>query len=613
MTEPLNEIPLAKLNDSPFQPRTTYTKLEELAESIRAMGILQPLVVRPAKGSAYEIVAGHRRKRGAEMVGLKKVPAIVREMTDAEAQEAILVENGQREDLSILEELDVYLALRMGGLEVAEIAARIGRPEGHVYRRLQLERLVDAGREVLADDQLPVAAIEMIARLEPKTQERALKSLAGDQYNRPATVAQTKRWIEQNGTLTIGDAPFDPEDAGLVEGAPACSACPKNSAGTMLFADLESAQCFDDACWKQKSDAAWEKRAEAAAAKGITVLEGDAAKEPFTEYGSIQKAWVDLRESVWVDGKRKTLKSQIGKARLADAKVYLVRARNGAEYELMKRNDMKKILAAAPKKGDPEHLTAAKPPHLLKEEKAARIFREFHKTLLTRVAIQLDEAPWPGGRELWTAIALGQIARSWAATVSAAEKRRKIAIKTPKGEPSKHPEKTPTDWLVSWVLGRRDAAVPHGDEDKREKATVADLQLLVIELLTAPDLDKRWDQGFPPHSEFMGALFGNAVFGIDLEEVWRGAAKAVEAKRSPASEKPSKEHAKNDRAAKTTKKANGKAKPAPAPAPAEDTSARILELYEQGKSYREIAKEVGLTKDSVARRIKKLADAGARA
>ena len=107
------QVELAKLKRSPFNPRKSESKAElgELAESIRKHGVLQPIVVRVLKRGQWEIVAGHRRASAAKLAGLDAVPATVRVLTDAEAEEVALIENVQREDLNSIEVARGYAAL----------------------------------------------------------------------------------------------------------------------------------------------------------------------------------------------------------------------------------------------------------------------------------------------------------------------------------------------------------------------------------------------------------------------------------------------------------------------------------------------------------------------
>jgi ParB family chromosome partitioning protein len=110
--ESITELELSAIEPNPDQPRKEFDqeRLEELAASIKEHGIVQPIVVRP-KGKGYEIVAGERRWRAARLAGLEKVPALVREFSEAERMEIALVENLQREDLNPLEEAEAYRAL----------------------------------------------------------------------------------------------------------------------------------------------------------------------------------------------------------------------------------------------------------------------------------------------------------------------------------------------------------------------------------------------------------------------------------------------------------------------------------------------------------------------
>jgi len=146
--ERLVRVPLALIRPSPLQPRARFSEegLKELADSIRQKGLLQPLLIRP-KGDGYELVAGERRFRAAQMAGLSEVPAVVREMDDRAALEVALVENLQREDLSPVEEARGYRRLVEMGLSHQEIAERVGRSRSAVTNALRLLQLPD---EVLA-------------------------------------------------------------------------------------------------------------------------------------------------------------------------------------------------------------------------------------------------------------------------------------------------------------------------------------------------------------------------------------------------------------------------------------------------------------------------------
>jgi ParB family chromosome partitioning protein len=145
----LRQIPLDLLDPNPFQPRVAFPQdsLDELAESIRARGILQPILARshPTQPERFYIVAGERRWRAAGIAGLHEVPAIVREMSDAEAAIAALIENLQREDLNPMEEAEGYSRL-LDELRVTQdkLAEALGKSRSQVTNALRLLNLPPA-------------------------------------------------------------------------------------------------------------------------------------------------------------------------------------------------------------------------------------------------------------------------------------------------------------------------------------------------------------------------------------------------------------------------------------------------------------------------------------
>jgi len=150
------EVPLAKIRPSPFQPRKRFddAKLDELAASIRTRGVLSPVIVRQTP-DGYELVAGERRVRAAERAGLDRVPAVVREMSNAEMLEVALIENLQREDLNPVEEAEVYRRLvEEFNLTQEEIASRVGKDRASVANTLRLLKLPPRIREDLIGGRL---------------------------------------------------------------------------------------------------------------------------------------------------------------------------------------------------------------------------------------------------------------------------------------------------------------------------------------------------------------------------------------------------------------------------------------------------------------------------
>jgi ParB family chromosome partitioning protein len=150
----VRQVPLDLLEPNPFQPRSSIdpAALEELAQSIRLRGILQPLLVRPhpATDGRYQIVAGERRWRAAGAAGLHEVPALVNEMTDNEAAAVALVENLQRQDLNAMDEAEGYARL-LTQFEFTQeaLGQAIGKSRSHVANTLRLLNLSDGVKEAL--------------------------------------------------------------------------------------------------------------------------------------------------------------------------------------------------------------------------------------------------------------------------------------------------------------------------------------------------------------------------------------------------------------------------------------------------------------------------------
>lgn len=146
----LIEVPVSQIDVNPNQPRKAFNSatLDELVASIRASGVIQPVLVRRYGGS-YQLIAGERRWRAARLAGLERIPAIVREATDAQSLELALVENLLREDLNPMEAAEAYQKLlAQFGWTQEELAQRIGKDRTSIANSLRLLRLPD---EIQAD------------------------------------------------------------------------------------------------------------------------------------------------------------------------------------------------------------------------------------------------------------------------------------------------------------------------------------------------------------------------------------------------------------------------------------------------------------------------------
>lgn len=167
------EIPIGQIRANPFQPRREFDpiKLGELAESIREHGVLQPVLLRRMEGG-YELVAGERRMRAAEMAGLAKIPAVIGDFADSAMMEIALVENLQREDLNPIEEAEAYRRLLDEfGLTQEEVAQKVGKSRPAIANTLRLLNLPAPVREDLSAGRTTVGHARAILGLKSEGEQ----------------------------------------------------------------------------------------------------------------------------------------------------------------------------------------------------------------------------------------------------------------------------------------------------------------------------------------------------------------------------------------------------------------------------------------------------------
>jgi ParB family transcriptional regulator, chromosome partitioning protein len=235
-------------------PYSSATKRSapQKAESIRTQGLLSPLLVRPKGAQSYEIVAGARRYRAAQLAGLESVPVRIAELTDAQAIEASIVENLIRADVHPMEEASGFRALlnmEEPKYSIEQIAARTGKTPVFIAARLKLTELVPAAVEAFYRDEIGTGHALLLAKLQPAQQEEALKACYQEQFNSGSKtkrillpVRQLQTWIEHNILLELESAPFSREDAQLVAEAGACLDCPKRTGHNALLFEGMAAQ-----------------------------------------------------------------------------------------------------------------------------------------------------------------------------------------------------------------------------------------------------------------------------------------------------------------------------------------------------------------------------------
>ncbi len=179
VSENPREVPVHLIIANPWQPREHFEEeaLEELTASIRAMGVLSPLLVRKRKedGSGYQLIAGERRFRAAQRAGLKTVPVLVRDLTDLEALEIALVENLQRQDLNIIEEAEGYHRLAQEfSLTQEKISERVGKARATVANAMRLLALEPTVRVMVADGRLSAGHAKVLLALEIEEEQLIL-------------------------------------------------------------------------------------------------------------------------------------------------------------------------------------------------------------------------------------------------------------------------------------------------------------------------------------------------------------------------------------------------------------------------------------------------------
>jgi ParB/RepB/Spo0J family partition protein len=235
MAELMNLKP-SQLVLAAYNPRKTFDhdSLNELAESLKSQGMLQPVLVRlfsPAKGrkpATYEVVCGARRTKAAELAGLELVPCNVAELTDDQAIEAAITENLQRQDVHPMEEARAFAALLERGYTLQQLGERFGKSHVHIWNRVQLAKATPELQEAIEAGKIPLTYARELAKFPEHVQVEEVED-KGWAYNR-----DPKQYFEKvmnHYSVDLNDAPFRLSDVG-------CSDCPFSS-DAMGFTSFE--------------------------------------------------------------------------------------------------------------------------------------------------------------------------------------------------------------------------------------------------------------------------------------------------------------------------------------------------------------------------------------
>lgn len=199
----LKQLPLDVLQRGKYQPRTHMDKeaLEELAASIKAQGVVQPIVVRRLPTGNYEIIAGERRWRAAQIAGLESIPAVIRHVPDEAAIAIALIENIQREDLNPVEEAAALQRLiDEFGMTHQRVAEAVGRSRAAVTNLLRLLSLSDEVRRMLEDGRMDMGHARALLALEGVSQTKAAQDVVDRRLSVRETEELVRRLLERPAT-----------------------------------------------------------------------------------------------------------------------------------------------------------------------------------------------------------------------------------------------------------------------------------------------------------------------------------------------------------------------------------------------------------------------------
>jgi ParB family chromosome partitioning protein len=255
------EVPIDDVFPSATNPRTVFHEepLNELADSIKSKGILEPLIVRP-KGEKFEIVAGERRSRAARLAGLSMVPVLVSNFTDEEALSAQIDENLHRDDLEPMDEARGYKFLQEKvGLSLDDLALRLHKPVKFIHTRLKLNDLTVPAQKLLDERELPLTHALELVKYDPDTQAKIIKELLFEHSNGDRSVKVFRNFlgsIERNIHALLSRAPFALDDDRLRKDKLKCVDCPARSGAMPTLFDAPEAKddkCLNSACFDKKT------------------------------------------------------------------------------------------------------------------------------------------------------------------------------------------------------------------------------------------------------------------------------------------------------------------------------------------------------------------------
>ena len=206
---PSSTLPISQIESYQNQPRKNFDpeKLQELSDSIRQHGVIQPLTVRKLSSGYYQIIAGERRWRAARMAGLAEVPAVVIEADDQKAMELAMIENLQREDLNPIEEAEGFRVLTTTyGMSQAEAAERVGRSRSAVANSMRLLELNQPILQLVENGDISAGHARALLPLPPSLREKAVNEIMKYKLN----VRQTEQLVKKLQAMGDREEPASP-------------------------------------------------------------------------------------------------------------------------------------------------------------------------------------------------------------------------------------------------------------------------------------------------------------------------------------------------------------------------------------------------------------------
>lgn len=194
--EHVEEIAVDTIVPNRFQPRQIFAseKIDELAETIKTHGLLQPIILREYEPGKYEIIAGERRFRAIQQLNWKTVPAIVRQMSDSESSSMAVIENLQREGLTAIEEAEAYQRLlNINQMTQADLAQALGKSQSFIANKLRLLKLSRPVQQAILNRKISERHGRAIVRLQPEQQKKVLKQVL-DQH---LSVKETEKKVNK--------------------------------------------------------------------------------------------------------------------------------------------------------------------------------------------------------------------------------------------------------------------------------------------------------------------------------------------------------------------------------------------------------------------------------